>query len=144
MSEAIKCGICWEKIAFDNNVVTPCRHHFCTTCFFRWLKEKQNCPVCRKEFGNNIVENREELLEEINESITANFQILRQLRISKRALSRTNRRLTERNSALRRSIGNKYYELDYLQTECRDTREALRASLNYRREWEELYGIVEN
>ena len=60
---AIKCGICWEKIRHDNTVVTPCKHNYCTPCFFRWLKEKQNCPACRNEFGNHIVENREEFLK---------------------------------------------------------------------------------
>jgi hypothetical protein len=141
MSVAIKCGICWEKIRHDNTVVTPCKHNYCTPCFFRWLKEKQNCPACRNEFGNHIVENREEFLEEINQSITTNFRILRQVRNSNRALTRTNRRLMDRNSSLRRSIGNKYCELECLQTECADTREALQASLNYRRDWEELYGF---
>jgi len=141
MSEAIKCGICWEKITPDNKVVTPCKHNYCTPCFFRWLKEKRNCPACRKDFGDNVVENTEELLEEINRNITTNFRILRQLRDSNRSLTRANGRLIDRNRSLRRLVGNKCYELDYLQTECTITREALQASLNYRRDWEELYGF---
>jgi len=64
-SETSKCNICHEDTS-NNRVKTPCNHEFCGECFFRWMQEKPNCPLCRKEFVNenimtNINANREEL-----------------------------------------------------------------------------------
>ena len=63
--ETSKCNICHEDTS-NNRVKTPCNHEFCGECFFRWMQEKPNCPLCRKEFVNenimtNINANREEL-----------------------------------------------------------------------------------
>ena len=30
-------------------MVTPCEHYFHSTCLESWLKQKQECPCCRKE-----------------------------------------------------------------------------------------------
>lgn len=59
------CNICQEEL-INNKIKTPCNHLFCGSCFFKWMQEKPNCPLCRKEFVNedimkNISENREEL-----------------------------------------------------------------------------------
>ena len=63
--EPFKCNICQEDTE-NNKVITPCEHIFCGECFFKWMQEKPNCPLCRKEFVNenimtNINANREEL-----------------------------------------------------------------------------------
>jgi hypothetical protein len=63
--EPFKCNICQEDTS-NNKVITPCEHIFCGECFFKWMQEKPNCPLCRKEFVNenimtNINANREEL-----------------------------------------------------------------------------------
>jgi len=63
--ETSKCNICHEDTS-NNRVKTPCNHEFCGDCFFKWMQEKPNCPLCRKEFVNenimtNINANREEL-----------------------------------------------------------------------------------
>ena len=60
-----KCNICQEDIS-NNKVKTPCEHEFCSDCFFKWMQEKPNCPLCRTEFVNqnimaDINANREEL-----------------------------------------------------------------------------------
>ena len=65
-SEPKTCNICQDDILSGNSVKTPCNHVFCTNCFFKWMQEKPNCPLCRKEFVNedimkNITVNREEL-----------------------------------------------------------------------------------
>ena len=63
--EISKCNICQEDTS-NNSVKTPCNHEFCGDCFFKWMQEKPNCPLCRKEFVNenimtDINANREEL-----------------------------------------------------------------------------------
>ena len=64
-SEPTTCNICHDDIS-DGIIKTPCNHEFCNKCFFKWMQEKPNCPLCRKEFVNenimkNIMANREEL-----------------------------------------------------------------------------------
>mgnify|MGYP001374119003 CR=1 FL=1 len=49
--ETSKCNICQEDIS-NNRIKTPCNHDFCGDCFFKWMQEKPNCPLCRKEFVN--------------------------------------------------------------------------------------------
>lgn len=29
-------------------MVTPCNHHFCSSCLGTWMEEKMECPVCRQ------------------------------------------------------------------------------------------------
>ena len=57
----LTCNICQEDLA-NNKIKTPCNHLFCGSCFFKWMQEKPNCPLCRKEFVN----------EDIMKNITAN------------------------------------------------------------------------
>ena len=40
MEETTKqCGVCYDDLTVDNCVSTPCKHSFCSKCFFKWLKE---------------------------------------------------------------------------------------------------------
>ena len=32
-------------------MVTPCDHYFHTPCLESWLKQKRECPCCRKEIN---------------------------------------------------------------------------------------------
>lgn len=44
-----ECPICNEK--YKKNVfLTSCTHHFHQDCLKKWIKEKNNCPICRHEF----------------------------------------------------------------------------------------------
>ena len=40
----IKCGICEEEIDYSekNKIILPCKHYFCISCWFDYLKEKIN------------------------------------------------------------------------------------------------------
>tara|TARA_Y100001970_G_C14249921_1_gene871058 strand:+ start:1569 stop:2042 length:474 start_codon:yes stop_codon:yes gene_type:complete len=50
--EEKKCSICYEKLILENSMVTPCKHFFCSKCFFRWIKTKNTCPMCRQDLIN--------------------------------------------------------------------------------------------
>jgi hypothetical protein len=41
------CGVCYKDLTIENNVTTNCNHHFCNTCFFRWIEVNSTCPCCR-------------------------------------------------------------------------------------------------
>ena len=41
------CGICYKDLTMETNVTTNCNHHFCNTCFFRWIEVNATCPCCR-------------------------------------------------------------------------------------------------
>ncbi len=50
MEESENCSICRNKIEITKSVYTPCGHRFCSNCFFNWMKQKTDCPNCRKKF----------------------------------------------------------------------------------------------
>ena len=93
--DGLSCNICQEDL-LDNKIKTPCNHLFCGSCFFKWMQEKPNCPLCRKEFVNenimkNIVANREEL-----SVLTSELEYTRYQAISiKRRLCKRKRICTE-------------------------------------------------
>ena len=41
------CGVCYKDLTMETNVTTNCNHHFCNTCFFRWIEVNATCPCCR-------------------------------------------------------------------------------------------------
>ena len=46
------CNICMEPIT--NPVLEPnCQNVFCGSCILKWLKTKENCPLCRKDVKAN-------------------------------------------------------------------------------------------
>jgi hypothetical protein len=56
------CLICTEKLTLENCVNTECKHSFCNTCFWKWTKEQNSCPLCR----SSILVNSEELKEHMH------------------------------------------------------------------------------
>ncbi|RLN90004.1 hypothetical protein BBJ28_00020701 [Nothophytophthora sp. Chile5] len=42
------CQICMDK---QKQVVLPCTHSFCLTCFQHWSTQSQTCPICRAKFN---------------------------------------------------------------------------------------------
>ena len=42
------CNVCREPAEASPLVAPPCGHLFHDACVLRWLKEKENCPICRK------------------------------------------------------------------------------------------------
>jgi len=44
------CVICTDPINTEkNNVITPCKHQFCMTCFLKHMFTANTCPLCRRE-----------------------------------------------------------------------------------------------
>ena len=47
-----ECVICFEKMV-TNLVVFKCKHSFHFGCAFKWLQEKNFCPLCKKVLLKN-------------------------------------------------------------------------------------------
>jgi hypothetical protein len=46
----MSCSVCYKELKLDNIVNTMCNHVYCKTCFFKWMKQAYNCPMCRRNF----------------------------------------------------------------------------------------------
>lgn len=144
------CAVCWNATTPGRRVTTPCNHVFCTPCFFNWMKEKRNCPVCRRAFASET-QGRAPAPDFVQNIIdVARIQrIERQLdrlAVRNQGLSRTNVALEEHRDSLRRTLSslreevrNATSELERLTRKRRHAREGLRALSNYHREWRALY-----
>lgn len=55
----MNCPICDNELNISNCVSTECDHQFCKTCFWKWIKRNNSCPLCRK----SVLANSEELEE---------------------------------------------------------------------------------
>ena len=45
--EATECAICMEEFGETDFMVTSCGHKFHSSCMFKHLQNKNNCPCCR-------------------------------------------------------------------------------------------------
>ena len=43
-----ECIICFEKFNQKDNIILQCEHQYHRKCLKRWVKEQDNCPLCRK------------------------------------------------------------------------------------------------
>jgi hypothetical protein len=50
--EEKNCSICYQPLILENSLVTPCKHFFCSKCFFRWIRTNNSCPMCRQDLIN--------------------------------------------------------------------------------------------
>lgn len=55
----MNCPVCNDELTVANSVSTECNHQFCKTCFWKWIKSSNTCPLCRK----SVLTNSEELEE---------------------------------------------------------------------------------
>lgn len=51
----LKCSICTEPFRKPVSLQL-CRHTFCKKCILKWLRSKQNCPICRGTASQNDIE----------------------------------------------------------------------------------------
>ena len=76
-----ECNICYKSLT-NNMVRTPCKHYYCSNCFFRWMRESQTCPNCRKLLVEDshietlIAERKQELIS-LNEDLESQYNIFR-------------------------------------------------------------------
>jgi hypothetical protein len=47
--DAFRCLICMKTKLIINTRQFDCGHEFCNKCAIKWMRIKNNCPVCRKE-----------------------------------------------------------------------------------------------
>ena len=101
MEEENKCSICYEILLLENSMVTPCKHFFCSKCFFRWIRTNNSCPMCRQDLVNQdriyLSSYSSELIELISrgnniklnnmEIINENIKLLREKNILKTEIS---------------------------------------------------------
>ena len=49
-----ECCICYENIGNNQDIYhTKCNHSYCLTCLDKWLKEHNNCPMCRTKLKDS-------------------------------------------------------------------------------------------
>ena len=62
-------SICYTDLNNDNCVITPCKHAYCTSCFWKWLDKKETCAMCRRQLLNDdVVRERTETFKKCSES----------------------------------------------------------------------------
>ena len=61
------CGVCYKDLTIENNVTTNCNHHFCNTCFFRWIEVNATCPQCRAPIDSNTNLTDDQLSKEMSD-----------------------------------------------------------------------------
>ena len=74
------CSICYTDLNNDNCVITPCKHAYCTSCFWKWLDKKETCAMCRRQLLNDdVVRERTENLQEMQRELMENYVLYRGL-----------------------------------------------------------------
>ena len=117
------CPICKNPLPSLRRVVTPCDHYFCTECFFKWIKEGKNCPLCRKTFIEDPEEEEaHNTLVAINQQIVTDYDIMTHLRDNNSILTIQNMKLQESNGLLAQE---KLIELQ--------------RQVDYKKDWLDLY-----
>ena len=51
-----QCNICLNNISSFDKKTTSCNHTFCESCLEIWTKKKNNCPICRNNFSESILD----------------------------------------------------------------------------------------
>ena len=64
----MSCPICYEDVNDNITLVQlPCEHSICSECLNRWIRESNDCPICRYDLSqgeilfNNITEQPRQL-----------------------------------------------------------------------------------
>ena len=61
----MSCCICSDDLTLDTVINTQCGHQFCKDCFWKWMKNKNTCPLCRKDilFNDNELQEQRHMQE---------------------------------------------------------------------------------
>ena len=141
------CPICKNIIPSTRRVVTPCNHCFCTQCFFKWMKEGKNCPLCRKIFIEDPTHDAENRLRIINQQIVDDYNTLISLRDKNANLMLKNIELTENNDILFQE-GQRLKRDNILHRDLKKIYKEklieLHRQIDYKKDWLELYNTKIN
>ena len=136
------CPICKNPLPSLRRVTTPCNHCFCTKCFFHWIKEGKNCPLCRRTFIEDPVEEAHDTLTALNQQIMTDYDIMIHLRDKNTKLTRQNMKLQESNISLAQEKKRLERE-NNLQRDLKNVYKEkiieLQRTINYKKDWIELY-----
>lgn len=124
MNKSTGCNICYKIKETDKMLLTSCNHIFCSECFFKWLKEKPNCPMCRTQFTKPVSVELEEELDELNREIeeyTNYREILRQgILIEEDRLKNIYNRENNKMNALLSEKRKLYRDIEALKKQVHD------------------------
>jgi len=136
------CNICYCDLS-DNMVKTPCSHYYCSDCFFKWMRESQTCPNCRKllvqdSHIESLISERQDELMILNDNIASQYNIFRFLRRDTKTLEKENKVLSRKKRELEYLVSTKEMELDDLDREKNSIKRSIKSINNFRRDLEEL------
>jgi len=60
------CCVCYKPCTGKNVVNTPCGHIYCRDCFFRWIRVRPTCPMCRRDFTSIAAMSNDEISEDVH------------------------------------------------------------------------------
>ncbi|KAH9926137.1 uncharacterized protein B0H18DRAFT_1006669 [Fomitopsis serialis] len=97
LDEALRCSVCHEL--YDAPVTLNCGHCFCSLCVRNYLKDKKECPSCRKEASDTQLRKNVAL-----ESAVRAWAAAREftLRLAKQEANRLARNASEESSRPRK------------------------------------------
>ena len=99
------CLICSEELTIKNIVNPACGHSTCKDCFWKWTKQKNSCPFCRKsllcdndelkdiQHMRGLLEHRTRIVRQVEEAYQENDELHRKKRELKRGIITLNDRI---------------------------------------------------
>ena len=99
------CLICSEELTMKNIVNPECGHSTCKECFWKWTKQKNSCPFCRKsllcdddelkdiQHMRGLLEHRTRIVRQVEEAYQENDELHRKKRELKRGIIALNDRI---------------------------------------------------
>ena len=113
------CLICSEELTIKNIVNPECGHSTCKECFWKWTKQKNSCPFCRKsllcdddelkdiQHMKGLLEHRTRIVRQVEEAYQENDELHRKKQGLKRGIIHLNKTLNtkkQQGDAIARSI----------------------------------------
>ena len=113
------CLICSEELTIKNIVNPACGHSTCKDCFWKWTKQKNSCPFCRKsllcdddelkdiQHMRGLLEHRTRIVRQVEEAYQENDELHRKKQGLKRGIIHLNKTLNtkkQQGDAIAKSI----------------------------------------
>jgi len=113
------CLICSDELTIKNIVNPECGHSTCKECFWKWTKQKNSCPFCRKsllcdddelkdiQHMKGLLEHRTRIVRQVEEAYQENDELHRKKCELKRGIVHLNKNLNtkkQQGDAIAKSI----------------------------------------